>query len=235
MSIQSRGEKTEKRGPFLRESSFPGSISLDRRPPFYPGEQITRNRVRRRVESRAGRRSSRTLNAHDGARQRFLLALPRGAQGGRPRLQEGRRRVRAARRPRLRRARRVRGGGEAEQKARVIQVRSAPRTGHDTRERTSRARVFVDTRVHAREPRSARAVSRRVAPNARARRAMYQNPRTRLFCFVFFFARIDDDDVWSLSLLNVSSPPIETATDRVFRPIKNAVPQRASEEQDAQV
>jgi chorismate synthase len=80
-------------------------------------------------------------------------------------------------------------------KARVIQVRSAPRTGHGARERTSRARVFVDTRVHAREPRSARAVSRRVAPNARARRAMYQNPRTRLFCFVFFFARIDDDDV----------------------------------------
>ena len=70
-------------------------------------------------------------------------------------------------------------------KARVIQVRSAPRTGHGARERTSRARVFVDTRVHAREPRSARAVSRRVAPNARARRAMYQNPRTRLFFFVF--------------------------------------------------
>jgi hypothetical protein len=61
-------------------------------------------------------------------------------------------------------------------KARVIQVRSARRNAVAELERTSRARGFVNTRVHARERNPARAVSRRVTPNARARRAMYQNP-----------------------------------------------------------
>ena len=107
MSIQSRGGKTS-----VRPDANPVSRSEMSTVSFIQ----TRNRVRRPVESRAGRRRPRTLNAHDGARQRFLLALARGAQGDRPRLQECRRRVRAARRPRLRRARRVRGGGEAEQK-----------------------------------------------------------------------------------------------------------------------
>lgn len=143
--------------------------------------KITRNRVGVARESRTGRRRPRTLNAHDGARQRFLLALPRGAQGGRPRLQEGRRRVRAARRPRLRRARRVRGGGEAEQKG--------PRHSGTKRaeERARRARTDVTSarfRVHARARAGTKLGSRRVrrvTPNARARRAMYQNPYTAFF------------------------------------------------------
>jgi hypothetical protein len=71
-------------------------------------------------------------------------------------------------------------------KARVIQVRSARRNALAELERTSRAGVFVNTRVHARERNSARAVSRRVTPNARARRAMYQNPGTRFSSAAFF-------------------------------------------------
>jgi len=68
-------------------------------------------------KSRRRRASAVTLNARNGARQRSLLPLHLGAQGGRPRLQEGRVRVRRAARARRRRSvRGLRGGGEAEQK-----------------------------------------------------------------------------------------------------------------------
>ena len=154
MSIQFRGEKTENEVRFFARILVSWVFRSTWRPPFYPREQITRNRVRRRVESRAGRRGSRTLNAHDGARQRFLLALPRGAQSGRPRLQEGRRRVRAARRPRLRRARRVRGGGEAKQKG---PRHSGTKRGHSrgtARANGRRERVFSSTHALTRGKRA---------------------------------------------------------------------------------
>jgi hypothetical protein len=120
-------------------------------------------------ESRAGRRRPRTLNAHDGARQRFLLALPRGAQGGRPRLQEGRRRVRAARRPRLRRARRVRGGGEAEQKGpRHSGTKRASDGARRARTDVASARFRRHARARARTALGSRRVASRRAERARS-------------------------------------------------------------------
>ena len=71
---------------------------------------------------------------------------------------------------------------EAKQNKRPASFRyeARPQPGHGARERTPRARILIDTRVNAREARSARAPAGRVARNARALRAVYQN-LVRLF------------------------------------------------------
>ena len=97
-----------------------------------------------------------TPNAHDGARQRFLLAFPRGAQRSGPRLQEERRRVRFARRARRRVARHIRGGCQAEQsrayasgKSRASVVTAHRETGQTTALAGLYARVPSKTNTRA--------------------------------------------------------------------------------------
>ena len=162
-----------KRGPFSRESSFPGSISLDRRPPFYPGEQITRNRVRGKPP---GRRGSRTLNAHDGS----STLSPRSPSQRRQPASASRRPSPRSRSPppaSPARASRSRWRRSKTKRPASFRYEARPQPGHGARERTPRARILIDTRVNAREARSARAPAGRVARNARALRAVYQNPR----------------------------------------------------------